>query len=107
MSKQNPQHYRQGSIQPWDYIVAQNLGYLEGNVVKYISRAGKKDTESRLDDLLKAQAYIHKLVTIELNNACSIPTGPDESSDPVQDDHGSDDWESYAKYFSNSTQFDR
>ena len=90
MSKQNPQHYRQGSIQPWDYIVAQNLGYLEGNVVKYISRAGKKDNETRLDDLLKAQAYIHKLVTTELSNV--IPsTGPDGSSDRVQEDHGSAD----------------
>ena len=106
MSKQNPQHYRQGSIEPWDYIVAQNLGYLEGNVVKYISRAGKKDNETRLDDLLKAQAYIHKLVTTELNNV--IPsTGPDGSSDRVQEDHGSDDWEFFSKYFEDTTQFDR
>ena len=107
MSKQNPQHYRQGSIEPWDYIVAQKLGYLEGNVVKYISRAGKKDNETRLDDLLKAQAYIHKLVTTELNNNVNTSTGPDGSSDRVQEDHGSDDWEFFAKYFEDTTQFDR
>ena len=82
MSKQNPQHYRTGSIEPWDYIVAQNLGYLEGNVIKYISRAGKKDNESRIDDLLKAQAYIHKLVITTLNNA-EDSTGPDESGSSI------------------------
>ena len=86
MSKQNPNHYNQGSIQPWDYIVDQNLGYLEGNVIKYITRAGKKDSESRFDDLLKAQAYIHKLVLTELNATSS--TRSDESSRPVSDDNG-------------------
>lgn len=79
MSKYSPAHYQQGSIQVWDFIVDQQLGYLEGNIVKYITRAGKKDNESRLDDLLKAQAYIHKAVSTELNNA--IPTTrPDGSS---------------------------
>ncbi len=80
MSKQNPSHYNQGTIQPWDYIVDQNLGYLEGNIIKYITRAGKKDSESRFDDLLKAQAYIHKLVLTEID-ATSRPTG---TSDQVQ-----------------------
>ena len=78
MSKYNPQHYRQGSIEPWDYIIDQQLGYLEGNIVKYITRAGKKDNESRLDDLLKAQAYIHKAVLTELD-ATSRLTGPSDS----------------------------
>ena len=68
MSKISPNHYQQGSIEVWDFIVDQQLGYLEGNIVKYISRAGKKDNESRLDDLLKAQAYIRKLITTELDD---------------------------------------
>ena len=72
MSKFSPDHYQQGSIEVWDFIVDQELGYLEGNIVKYITRAGKKDNESRIDDLLKAQAYIHKAVSTELTNA--IPT---------------------------------
>ena len=79
MSKISPNHYQQGSIEVWDFIVDQQLGYLEGNIVKYISRAGKKDNESRLDDLLKAQAYIHKAVLTELN-VKSTPR-PDGSSD--------------------------
>lgn len=83
MSKQNPEHYRQGDIEPWDFIISQKLGFLEGNVIKYITRAGKKGKESRLDDLLKAQAYIHKLVTNEIKR----DTPP--ASDSVQADHGS------------------
>ncbi len=81
-SKFNPDHYRQGAIEPWDFIVSQQLGFLEGNIVKYITRAGKKDNESKLDDLLKAQAYIHKAVLTELNNA-TTSTGPDESGSSI------------------------
>ena len=65
--KVNPEHYRQGSIEPWDFIIDQELGYLEGNIVKYITRAGKKDGETRLDDLLKAQAYLVKLISTAIN----------------------------------------
>tara|TARA_B100000497_G_C7364618_1_gene235849 strand:+ start:252 stop:575 length:324 start_codon:yes stop_codon:yes gene_type:complete len=81
MSKISPNHYQQGSIEVWDFIVDQQLGYLEGNIVKYISRAGKKDNESRLDDLLKAQAYIHKAVSTELTNVILPNTRPNGSSD--------------------------
>ena len=31
-------HYKDKDIQPWDYIASNNLGYFEGNVVKYVSR---------------------------------------------------------------------
>ena len=60
-SKYSPDHYKQG-IETWDYIVSHNLGYLEGNIIKYITRAGLKDGESTLDDLLKAKAYLTKLI---------------------------------------------
>ena len=78
MSKTSPNHYQQGSIEVWDFIVDQGLGYLEGNIVKYITRAGKKEGERRIDDLLKAQAYIHKAVIHEIN-VTSRPTGPSDS----------------------------
>ena len=53
-----PKHYTQG-IECWDYIVSQNLGYLEGNIVKYVTRYRHKNG---LEDLRKAQAYIEKLI---------------------------------------------
>ncbi len=55
-------HYKGKSIQPWDYIAANNLGYFEGNIVKYVSRWRDK---GGVDDLKKARHYLDKL--IELN----------------------------------------
>jgi hypothetical protein len=52
-------HYRKKAIQPWDYIISNNLGYLEGNVVKYVSRHADK---AGLQDLEKAKHYLDKLI---------------------------------------------
>ena len=62
MNKVSPDHYQLGSIETWDFIIDQDLDFLLGNVVKYVCRAGTKPGESRLDDLLKAQAYIDKAI---------------------------------------------
>jgi hypothetical protein len=62
VSKYSPSHYQRGGSQVWDFIIDQNLDFLCGNVVKYICRAGYKDYESELDDLLKAKAYIEKKI---------------------------------------------
>jgi len=56
---ENPSHYKQGSIQPWDYIVSNNMCYLSGNVVKYVTRYKYKNG---LEDLKKARAYIDKMI---------------------------------------------
>lgn len=57
-------HYKDKAIQPWDYIVANELGYLEGNIVKYVSRWKDK---GGLDDLKKAQHYLAKLIEVVEN----------------------------------------
>ena len=57
---ENQIHY-EGEIQPWDFIVANNIGYLEGNVIKYIYRYKKKNG---IEDLKKAKVYIEKLISI-------------------------------------------
>ena len=55
-------HYKT-EIQPWDFIIANDLGYLEGNIIKYVSRYKKK---GGMADLLKAQHYLQKLIeTVE------------------------------------------
>jgi hypothetical protein len=54
-------HYKDHAIQPWDYIVANNLGYLEGNVVKYITRWRQK---GGVDDLRKVVHYAEKLIEV-------------------------------------------
>lgn len=57
-----PGHYKDKPIQVWDYVVSNNLGYLEGNVIKYISRWRGK---GGVDDLRKAKHHIEKLIEIE------------------------------------------
>ena len=52
-------HYQEKSIQPWDYIIANNIGYLEGNVIKYVSRWKQK---GGVEDLKKARHYLDKLI---------------------------------------------
>lgn len=55
-------HYKGKTIQPWDYIAANELGYFEGNIVKYVSRWKQK---GGVDDLRKAQHYLQKLIELE------------------------------------------
>jgi hypothetical protein len=57
-------HY-QVAIQPWDYIIANNLGYLEGNVIKYVTRYKNK---GGIEDLRKAQHYLAKLIEVNLKD---------------------------------------
>ena len=62
----HPKHYVQGKIEPIDYINANNLDYLEGNVIKYVSRYKFKNGE---EDLLKAQFYLNMLIEREKDSA--------------------------------------
>ena len=53
-------HYRaRGGIEPIDFITSNNLDFLEGNVVKYVSRWRHKDG---VRDLKKAQQYLQWLI---------------------------------------------
>lgn len=47
-------HY-QTAIQPIDYILDNNLGYCEGNVIKYVSRHASKNGA---EDIKKAIHYL-------------------------------------------------
>lgn len=73
MSKANDtqvagEHYAKATIQCWDYIVSNELGFLEGNVIKYVTRYKKKNG---LQDLHKAQHYLQKLIEVESSRASS------------------------------------
>jgi len=57
-------HY-QVAIQPWDYIIENNLGYLEGNIIKYVTRYKAK---GGVEDLRKAQHYLAKLIEVNLKD---------------------------------------
>ena len=55
-------HYSQLAIEPIQFIETNQLGYHEGNVVKYVSRWRNKNG---IEDLNKAKWYIERLITIE------------------------------------------
>jgi hypothetical protein len=55
-------HYKTKAIQPWDYIASNNIGYLAGNAIKYLSRYKEK---GGADDVRKALHYCQKLLEVE------------------------------------------
>ena len=70
-----PGHYKDKPMQPWDFIVSNNLGFLEGNVIKYITRWRQK---GGVEDLRKAMHYIAKLIEMETGTAA-----PETDADAV------------------------
>lgn len=56
----HPAHYTDGKIEVIDFIEDKKLGFHLGNTVKYICRAGKKDPEKTIEDLQKAEWYLHR-----------------------------------------------
>lgn len=58
----HPKHYG-GADNPYEaikVIEALGLGFCLGNTVKYISRAGKKETDKTVQDLEKAKWYLER-----------------------------------------------
>ena len=55
-------HYKGMAIQPVEYIYKNGIGYLEGNVIKYISRWKSKNG---VEDLEKAKHYIDLLIELK------------------------------------------
>ncbi|BAL84723.1 putative phage related protein (plasmid) [Selenomonas ruminantium subsp. lactilytica TAM6421] len=54
----HPSHYTDGRIEVIEFIQDKKLDFCRGNIVKYVSRAGKKGDKSKeLEDLKKARQY--------------------------------------------------
>ena len=60
----NPNYYRKG-IETTDYIVSHSMNYLEGNIIKYVTRYKDK---GGLEDLKKAEWYLTRLIKIQETN---------------------------------------
>jgi len=78
-------HY-QTAIQPWDFIIGNNLGWCEGNIIKYVSRHKKKHG---LDDLRKALHYLEKLIEVETNAQMARQESPSSETERPEADFGS------------------
>lgn len=55
-------YYRGRQIEPIDVIDAFDLDFDLGQVCKYICRAGKKEHEAAIKDLLKAAFYLKRAI---------------------------------------------
>ena len=60
-----PTYYQRGTIDVWDFVRQQNLNFHLGNAIKYICRAGYKD--SKIQDLEKAIHYLENELHHEEN----------------------------------------
>ena len=54
-------HYKDLPIQPVEYITKNNIPYLAGNVIKYVTRHASKNGR---EDLLKARHYIDLMLEL-------------------------------------------
>ena len=60
----NPTYYRKG-IETTDYIVSHSMNYLEGNIIKYVTRYKDK---GGLEDIEKAEWYLARLKKVYLDD---------------------------------------
>ena len=60
----NPDYYRKG-IETTDYIQSHSMNYLEGNIIKYVTRHRAK---GGVDDLRKAEWYLTRLIKQQEKN---------------------------------------
>lgn len=58
-------HYKKLKIQPVEYIMANGIPYMEGNVIKYCTRWKDK---GGIEDLKKAKHYLEILIENEQKN---------------------------------------
>jgi hypothetical protein len=62
-------HYKNLVIQPVEYITANNIPYIEGNVIKYITRWRNKNGTQ---DLYKIIHYVQLLIELEQTKASNL-----------------------------------
>ena len=55
-----PKYYKSGDFDVIDAVKKFDLNFNLGNVLKYIVRAGRKDSETHIDDLEKALEYLER-----------------------------------------------
>ena len=62
-------HYKDCKIQPTEFIHANNIPFIEGNIIKYVIRHRNKNG---IEDLKKAKHYIDLLINFEYESKENI-----------------------------------
>lgn len=77
-------HYARFKIEPIDFSVANNLGYREGNIIKYVCRYPFKG--QALSDLYKAKDYLERIIKdVEVKEAAEAEPAPYATAKPVSE----------------------
>jgi len=76
-----PKYYKAGEFDVIEFCNRHELGFSEGNIIKYITRAGKKDSKTKLEDLNKAKEYLDRLIKWNNTNIISIDLASKEYGD--------------------------
>jgi hypothetical protein len=74
-------HYKDMAIQPAEFIHRNKLGFLEGNVIKYVCRHAQKGGSTDLD---KALHYLLLLKEWEYGEIHTVPVLPAADAGPVR-----------------------
>ena len=64
-------HYKQLAIQPVEYIHANQIPFMEGSAIKYLTRWRNK---GGIDDLRKAKHFIELLIELETRSTSPAPS---------------------------------
>lgn len=78
----NGTHYKELAIQPVEFIHANQIPYMEGNVIKYVTRWRSK---GGIADLHKAKHYIELLIELEQKQAAPSMGSPISQERTLQD----------------------
>ena len=62
-------HYKDFAIQPVEFITKNNLGFIQGNIIKYICRYKHKNGK---EDLEKIKHYVDLLIQLEYGETKSL-----------------------------------
>jgi len=69
-------------IQPTEYIFKNNIPFIEGNIIKYVTRHRQKNGA---EDILKAIHYLELILEYDYNESDILPNGlRQERSTPCQ-----------------------
>lgn len=60
VSTTKPAYYRAGGTDVLKFVQEQGLNFARGNIIKYVCRAGRKDSGTEIEDLEKAAEYLRR-----------------------------------------------
>lgn len=55
-------HYKDRTIQPWDFIAANGMDFFQGSIIEYVTRWRDKNG---VQDLHKALHYLQKYIELQ------------------------------------------